>query len=92
MNFHSETVSAAQVKQFGLFQQIVQWLAAAGARRRAQWQAEANLATLRQMDARLLDDIGMAEPTAPAAIEGLAQMNPAVVAATAFSLPLRSRR
>jgi hypothetical protein len=45
-----------------------------------------------QMDDRLLDDIGVAAQKETGPLEGLAQMNPAFLAASAFCLPRKDRR
>ena len=73
-------------------QVVVQKLSAAAAERRVRRQMKATLQEIERMDARLLDDIGVALPKKAAGLESLAQLNPAYLAVTAFSLPHNRRR
>jgi uncharacterized protein YjiS (DUF1127 family) len=92
MKTHAQAHTAAHVTLLSHVQEIVKKFSAAAAKRRARRQEMATLEELRQLDARLLDDIGMALPKRTARLEGLAQMNPAFLAASAFSLPRKDRR
>jgi uncharacterized protein YjiS (DUF1127 family) len=92
MKNHATAHAAAHVTLLGLVQEVVQKLSAAAAERRVIRQKKATLQELDRMDARLLDDIGVAQPKKTAGPEGLAQMNPICLAAMAFSLPPDRRR
>ena len=84
---HATTHAAAHTTLLGLVQEIVHKLSAAAAERRVLRQKKATLQELDRMDARLLDDIGVAQPKKTAGLEGLSKMNPVCLAAMAFSLP-----
>jgi uncharacterized protein YjiS (DUF1127 family) len=84
--------AATHITLPSLVQEIIRKLSAAAAERRVLRQNKATLREIERMDARLLDDIGMALPNKPAGLESLARLNPACLAAMAFSLPPNRRR
>jgi uncharacterized protein YjiS (DUF1127 family) len=84
--------ATGHITLLSLVQEVVQKLSAAAAERRVLRQKKATLQEIERMDARLLDDIGVAQPKKTAGLESLAQMNPAYLAAMAFSLPPDRRR
>jgi len=92
MKIHAQAHTAAHSPLLSYVHDLVQRLSAAAAEHRVRRQTKATLVELGRMDARLLDDIGVSLPKRTAAPESLAQMNPAFLAASAFSLPRKDRR
>jgi uncharacterized protein YjiS (DUF1127 family) len=92
MNIHSPSHAASHITLESLFQEILRKLSAAAAERRVLRQQKATLQEIERMDARLLEDIGLAQPKKTAGLESLAQLNPAYLATMALSLPPNRRR
>jgi uncharacterized protein YjiS (DUF1127 family) len=88
----NNALATGHITLLSLVQEVVQKLSAAAAERRVLRQKKATLQEIERMDARLLDDIGVVQPKKTAGLESLAQMNPAYLAAMAFSLPPDRRR
>ncbi len=88
----NHALATGHITLLSLVQEVVQKLSAAAAERRVLRQKKATLQEIERMDARLLDDIGVVQPKKTAGLESLAQMNPAYLAAMAFSLPPDRRR
>jgi uncharacterized protein YjiS (DUF1127 family) len=91
MKTYSPSPAASHITLASLFQEILHKLSAAAAERRVRRQKKATLQEIERMDARLLDDIGVAQPNKPAGLVVLARMNPVCLAAMAFSLPPERR-
>jgi hypothetical protein len=85
MKIHAQQLPLAHDTLLGPARFLVRRLIDAVAARRALRRENALQHRLSEMDSRLLDDIGMASPTKPLPLEGLTQMNPAVLAATVLS-------
>jgi uncharacterized protein YjiS (DUF1127 family) len=92
MNIHSPSHAASHITLASLLQEILRKLSAAAAERRVLRQQKATLLEIERMDARLLEDIGLAQPKKTAGLESLAQLNPAYLATMALSLPPNRRR
>jgi uncharacterized protein YjiS (DUF1127 family) len=92
MKTFSQHIPAAHMTPAGFLQQIMLWISAAADERRARRRKRATAELLARMDEHLLDDIGATRPKTTSALEELAQMNPAYLAATAFTLPRKDRR
>jgi hypothetical protein len=92
MKTHSPSLPVAHVTFLGLVRMATGKISDALAEARARRRSKAANEFPGQVDVQFLDDIGMAQPRMPAALETLAQMNPAFLAATAFSLPRSGRR
>lgn len=91
MKIHAQAHTAAHSTFFSYVHDLAQNFSAAANERRVRRQAKATLRELEHMDARQLDDIGVSLPKRTAAPESLAQMTPAFLAASAFSLPRKGR-
>lgn len=87
----SQILVGTQVTVLGAAQQFIRRLSAAAAERRALRQTKIAAQALQQMDPRLLADIGVASSSEVRPMEQLARLNPAVVAASVFSLPHNGR-
>ncbi len=92
MRTQSRTLPSAHVPFLNLVKVVMQKISAAAAQRRLRRQNQATLDLLAGMDDQLLDDIGMAPAKKPTGLDALAQMSPAYLAATVFSLPRKDRR
>ena len=92
MKTQSPTRPAAHGTLQNLVRQVMQKISAMLEERRVQSRKKAAADMLEQMDPRLLDDIGIAPPKTPHAMQSLAQQAPAVLAASVFSVPRKVRR
>jgi uncharacterized protein YjiS (DUF1127 family) len=92
MKTQAQNLPSATLTLPEFVQQIMLAVSARLAAQRSRRQRERTRQIMAQMDDRLLDDIGVTAQKETGPLEGLAQMNPAFLAATAFCLPGKNRR
>jgi uncharacterized protein YjiS (DUF1127 family) len=91
MTIPSETVPLTHVTPLSLAQRFIHRISAAVAGRRERRQKKAASQMLKEMDVRLLDDIGVDNAKQDIKMDSLSRLNPTVLAFSVFNAPHNGR-